>query len=181
MCKEIGGIFNRILADAHKSLEGENDEEKINAKLQLIQEANAYCVIWTFFDYFVIFENDIKHILTLREFYYNHIYKIDSDQFNLFDLNPKHMSEKDRREHQLRRCSFLLKCCDFIELSNVFSTLEVEFRNNHTLKSIYANTYEEFSNLFRDISNFCKNYDAIIIDENTDEYSYLYKNVENFK
>jgi len=156
---------------------------KINSESHkpLLLEARAYLVLWIFFEYIIVYGNDFDHILTIRNLFYNYIFEVDVENFELFKRKKLEDYVDDfSLDSQLQKLKFFLRLCDFKECHGILDCLNRSITYD---EKSFPGVHYEMGNIFERLSSIALSYLKIL--ENAGhgyDESYraeLLKNIEN--
>lgn len=159
------------------------DQSSIEEDDHIIGQKKANLLVWLFFEYFVVFEEEITHLLKIKEFFYLYIFTANIRRFEIY---KKENLEQYRDENYIqclaRKLRFCLRICDFQELSSIAKVFSRELESNPTYTNAYKGANREFAVIFENLSTFFENY-ARILENNEEDMSQedLYKIEKNIK
>jgi hypothetical protein len=141
-------------------------EEGHDSSSRLLGEAKAYLVLWIFFEYFVVFREDLDHMLTIRDYFYRYIFDIDLEHFELFRRTNLDKYRSDISvSSQLSKLKFLIRICDFQEMQNLIENISRLLKEEKSSQNNYPGVYMEFADAFDQLGYICMNYCDIMYTE----------------
>jgi len=137
-------------------------EEQSESGRECLGEAKAYLIWWIFFEYFVVFREDLDHLLTIRDYFYRYIFEIDLESFELFRRrNLDELRSDISVSSQLTKLKFLMRLCDFQEMQNLTENLCRLLKEEKSFYN-YPEVYIEFAEVFELLGIICLNYNQIM-------------------
>ena len=148
----------------------------------IIDECRGLFMIWVFFEYFM-FRSSRRRILTLRNYFWQHIFQVD---ISAFDLHKKRelssYSKADLFDEQISRIFVCLRLCDLYEASKIFIHCSHEIQNNRNLHNIYSKCHYDVGIIFNHFGNLCESYNTIASSDKISdvEIANIKSNIETF-
>lgn len=155
-----------------------------------IEYLKTYIIVYIFFEYFIIFSNDIIHLLNIRNDLMKYCLSGDLQRLSLFSA-PQEYSEN--LSILFEKVTMSVKICDFEKLTSLCEILSENFQRvkNPAFQSCYLDLktiFNCFTTIFRGYRNLLENkgnmnekYKNDLIKKNTIKMYYIYdveKNVE---
>ncbi len=134
-----------------------------------IEYLQTYIIIYIFFEYFVIYSNDIIHLLNIREEFMKYCLSGDLNRLSFVSGIP---DQSDIMTTLFEKITISVKICDFDKLVILCELASENFQKGKDLT--FQNCYLDLKNIFNCFTTIFKGYKTLL--DNKANLNEKYKN-----